>query len=83
MALMTTAKVRGNGGASVRGGAGRGTEAAAGAGNRKLGAALWTAQGLLALVFLFAGSMKLVMPVEEMTHTVAEHYERMTAKPSS
>ena len=28
--------------------------------------ALWIAQGLLALIFLFAGGMKLVMPIEEM-----------------
>jgi uncharacterized membrane protein YphA (DoxX/SURF4 family) len=28
---------------------------------------LWTIQVLLALLFLFAGGMKLVMPVEEMT----------------
>ena len=32
--------------------------------------ALWIVQGLLALVFLFAGGMKLVMPVEEMTKQV-------------
>jgi hypothetical protein len=31
---------------------------------RKIGAALWTVQGLLALVFLFAGGMKLVVPAE-------------------
>jgi uncharacterized membrane protein YphA (DoxX/SURF4 family) len=29
--------------------------------------ALWTVQILLALVFLFSGSMKFIMPVEEMT----------------
>ena len=29
--------------------------------------ALWIAQGLLAVIFLFAGGMKLVMPIEEMT----------------
>ena len=29
--------------------------------------ALWTVQGLLALIFLFAGSMKLVLPIEVMT----------------
>jgi len=28
---------------------------------------LWTVQVLLALLFLFAGGMKLVMPIEEMT----------------
>src|SRR5947209_8719262 len=35
--------------------------------SKKLGAALWTVQGLLALLFLFAGSMKLVMPLEMLT----------------
>jgi len=29
--------------------------------------ALWVAQGLLAAIFLFAGGVKLVLPVEEMT----------------
>jgi uncharacterized membrane protein YphA (DoxX/SURF4 family) len=29
--------------------------------------ALWIVQGLLALIFLFAGSMKLVLPIEVMT----------------
>jgi hypothetical protein len=29
--------------------------------------ALWTVQGLLAALFLFAGGMKLVMPIESMT----------------
>ena len=29
--------------------------------------ALWIAQALLAVIFLFAGGMKLVMPVEELT----------------
>jgi len=29
--------------------------------------ALWIVQGLLALIFLFAGGMKLILPVEEMT----------------
>ena len=28
--------------------------------------ALWIVQGLLALIFLFAGGMKLVMPIEEL-----------------
>ena len=28
--------------------------------------ALWIVQGLLALLFLFAGGMKLIMPIEEM-----------------
>ena len=32
--------------------------------------ALWIVQGLLALVFLFAGGVKLVMPIEEMTKQV-------------
>lgn len=30
---------------------------------------LWTAQGLMAVVFLFAGVSKLVMPAEELTKT--------------
>ena len=29
--------------------------------------ALWTVQALLALIFLFTGGMKLIMPIEEMT----------------
>ena len=29
--------------------------------------ALWIVQGVLALLFVFAGGMKLVMPIEEMT----------------
>jgi hypothetical protein len=33
----------------------------------RMNALLWTIQGLLALLFLFAGSMKFVMPVEAMT----------------
>jgi len=33
--------------------------------------ALWIVQGLLAVVFLFAGSVKLVMPVELMTDQMA------------
>ena len=33
--------------------------------------ALWISQGLLAAIFLFAGGMKLVMPVEEMTKQIA------------
>jgi uncharacterized membrane protein YphA (DoxX/SURF4 family) len=35
--------------------------------NKKLSAALWTVQVLLALFFLFAGGMKLVMPIAAMT----------------
>src|SRR5262245_9248240 len=34
---------------------------------RKARALLWTIQGLLALLFLFAGVMKLVMPIEMLT----------------
>lgn len=33
--------------------------------------ALWIVQGLLALLFLFAGGMKLVLPIEEMTKDIA------------
>ena len=36
-------------------------------GRVKHNALLWAVQGLLALVFLFAGGMKLVLPIEEMT----------------
>ncbi len=32
--------------------------------------ALWTVQALLALLFLFTGSMKLVLPIEELTAAV-------------
>jgi len=35
-----------------------------------LNIALWIAQGLLAAIFLFAGGMKLVLPVEEMTKQI-------------
>jgi uncharacterized membrane protein YphA (DoxX/SURF4 family) len=34
---------------------------------RRLTYALWIVQGLLAVLFLFAGGVKLVLPVEEMT----------------
>ena len=34
---------------------------------RIVGAGLWTLQGLLAALFLFAGAMKFVMPIEAMT----------------
>ena len=33
--------------------------------------ALWIAQGLLALIFLFAGGMKLVLPLEQLTGPVS------------
>ncbi len=33
--------------------------------------ALWIVQALLALLFLFAGGMKLVLPIEEMTKQIA------------
>jgi uncharacterized membrane protein YphA (DoxX/SURF4 family) len=32
--------------------------------------ALWIVQGLLAAIFLFAGGMKLIMPIEEMTRQI-------------
>jgi len=32
--------------------------------SKKIGAVLWTLQGLLAALFLFAGAMKLIMPIE-------------------
>jgi len=34
---------------------------------RKFGVTLWLVQGLLAFVFLFAGGMKLAMPIEALT----------------
>ena len=34
---------------------------------RKVGVRLWIVQGLLALIFLFAGSIKLFMPIETLT----------------
>ena len=37
----------------------------------KLNKMLWTLQGLLAALFLFAGIMKLVMPIEAVTAQVA------------
>ena len=39
--------------------------------NKKWNYALWTVQVVLALLFAFAGVMKFVMPVEEMTKDVA------------
>ena len=38
---------------------------------RKLNVLLWVLQVLLALLFMFAGVMKFVMPVEEMTKQIA------------
>src|SRR5262245_34144434 len=38
---------------------------------RKLNVVLWIVQVLLALVFLFAGYMKLVLPVADMTQEIA------------
>src|SRR2546425_9191767 len=40
-------------------------------GTRKTNVLLWSVQGLLAALFLFAGGMKLVMPIEMMTGPVA------------
>jgi len=37
---------------------------------RTLNVVLWIVQWLLAVVYLFSGSMKLVMPIEEMTKDV-------------
>ena len=37
---------------------------------RYLNVVLWIAQALLAIVYLFSGSMKLIMPIEEMTRDV-------------
>ena len=41
------------------------------AAGRHLNVTLWIVQGLLAIVYLLSGSMKLTMPVEEMTKDVA------------
>ena len=38
--------------------------------SQKTAVLLWFVQGLLALVFLFTGAMKFVMPIEEMTKQV-------------
>jgi uncharacterized membrane protein YphA (DoxX/SURF4 family) len=38
---------------------------------RRTSIALWTVQGLLAAMFVFAGSMKFAMPMEEMTKEIA------------
>ena len=38
---------------------------------RRTSITLWTIQGLLAALFVFAGSMKFLMPMEEMTKDVA------------
>jgi putative oxidoreductase len=37
----------------------------------KMNYALWIAQALLALIFLFAGVTKLITPIEEMTQQIA------------
>ena len=39
--------------------------------SRKANIALWTVQAVLAALFLFAGGMKLVMPIAEMTKQIA------------
>ena len=39
--------------------------------SKRVSVALWVVQGLLAALFLFAGVMKFVMPVEAMQHPVA------------
>lgn len=46
---------------------GRHTAAAAGRPSTRSTVALWTIQGALAALFLFAGVMKFAMPIEEMT----------------
>jgi hypothetical protein len=38
---------------------------------RKLNVLLWVIQGLLAMLFIFSGVMKFIMPVEEMTKQIA------------
>jgi uncharacterized membrane protein YphA (DoxX/SURF4 family) len=39
--------------------------------SRKLNVLLWAMQVLLAMLFLFSGVMKFVMPIEEMTKQIA------------
>jgi uncharacterized membrane protein YphA (DoxX/SURF4 family) len=41
------------------------------AAGRALNTVLWVLQGLLALVYVYSGGMKFVMPIEEMTKVVA------------
>jgi uncharacterized membrane protein len=38
--------------------------------SKRIRATLWTVQGLLSLLFLFAGSMKFIMPIEVMTKQI-------------
>ena len=38
--------------------------------DRKMSVVLWILQGLLAALFMFAGVMKFVMPIEEMTKQI-------------
>jgi DoxX-like protein len=49
----------------------RTAQSPAGRSSRKASASLWTIQALLALVFLFAGGMKLVVPIEMLKGPVA------------
>jgi uncharacterized membrane protein YphA (DoxX/SURF4 family) len=39
--------------------------------DRKMNVVLWILQGLLAALFMFAGVMKFIMPIEEMTKQIA------------
>src|ERR1700682_864224 len=39
--------------------------------NRKTNVVLWILQALLAALFMFAGVMKFIMPIEEMTKEIA------------
>ena len=49
---------------------GRGTARGSATGSRKIGITLWVVQALLAALFLFAGSMKFIMTVAEMTKQI-------------
>ena len=42
---------------------------------------LWVVQGVLALLFLFAGGMKLVLSIEAMTDAVLTAYRDALARP--
>lgn len=47
-----------------------GVDRESGAPSTKMNLLLWSVQGLLALVFFFAGATKLVLPIEEMTKEI-------------
>jgi uncharacterized membrane protein len=48
----------------------RGATAGAAKSSKRIRVTLWTVQGFLALLFLFAGTMKFIMPIEVMTRQI-------------